>query len=129
MMVDDLGRIPMSQHLAATLARAASYADAQAHPEVTLEHLLLALVEDPDAAGVLRTTNVDLARLAGEVSIHIGQMEDRRSPDGPGQVLISRDLKRILEAAAAAAGNGREVDLDADSVFAKLKGMKQEDQE
>lgn len=33
------------------------------------------------------------------------------------------------EAAAAAAGNGREADLDADSVFAKLKGMKQDDQE
>ncbi len=31
MIVDDLGRIPMSQHLAATLARAASYADAQQH--------------------------------------------------------------------------------------------------
>lgn len=122
MMVDDLGRIPMSQHLAATLARAASYADAQAHPEVTLEHLLLALVEDPDAAGVLRTTNVDLARLAGEVSIHIGQMEDRRSPDGPGQVIISRDLKRILEAAAAAARQGRRSEINGAIVLAAIIG-------
>lgn len=33
------------------------------------------------------------------------------------------------EAQAAAAGTGREADLDADSVFAKLKGLKADDQE
>ncbi len=122
MIVDDLGRIPMSQHLAATLARAASYADAQQHPEVTLEHLLLALAEDADAAGVLRSSNVDLARLAGEVSIHIGQIETRRDPNGPAQVLISHDLKRILEAAAAAARQGRRAEINGAIVLAAIVG-------
>ncbi len=122
MMVDDLGRIPMSQHLAATLTRAASYADAQAHPEVTLEHLLLALAEDPDAAGVLLSSNVDLARLAGEVSTHIGQIEDRRSADAPSQVMISPDLKRILEAAAAAARQGRRAEINGAIVLAAIVG-------
>ncbi len=122
MIVDDLGRIPMSQHLAATLARAASYADAQQHPEVTLEHLLLALTEDSDAGGVLRSSNVDLARLAGEVSTHIGQIEDRRNPNGPAQVLISRDLKRILEAAAAAARQGRRSEINGAIVLAAIVG-------
>lgn len=122
MMVDDLGRIPMSQHLAATLTRAASYADAQSHPEVRLEHLLLALAEDPDAASVLRSSNVDLARLAGEVSIHIGQIEDRRAPDGPSQVLISPDLRRILEAAAAAARQGRRSEINGAIVLAAIVG-------
>ncbi len=78
----------MSQHLAATLARAATYADAQQHPEVTLEHLLLALAEDADAAGVLRSSNVDLARLAAEVSTHIGQIEARRDANGPPRFLF-----------------------------------------
>lgn len=122
MVVDELGRIPMSQHLAATLARAASYADAQHHPEVTLEHLLLALAEDADAAGVLRTSNVDLARLAGEVSTHIGQIEARRDPSGPPQVLISHDLKRILEAAAAAARQGRRTEINGAIVLAAIVG-------
>jgi hypothetical protein len=122
MMVDDLGRIPMSQHLAATLARAASYADAQSHPEVTLEHLLLALAEDPDAAGVLRSSNVDLARLAAEVSSHIGQIQDRRPPGGTNQVLISHDLKRILEAAAAAARQGRRSEINGAIVLAAIVG-------
>ena len=122
MIVDDLGRIPMSQHLAATLARAASYADAQQHPEVTLEHLLLALAEDSDAAGVLRSSNVDLARLAGEVSTHIGQIDARRDPNGPAQVLISHDLKRILEAAAAAARQGRRAEINGAIVLAAIVG-------
>ncbi len=122
MIVDDLGRIPMSQHLAATLARAASYADAQQHPEVTLEHLLLALAEDTDAAGVLRSSNVDLARLAGEVSTHIGQIDARRDPNGPSQVLISHDLKRILEAAAAAARQGRRAEINGAIVLAAIVG-------
>ncbi|MGZ8410958.1 MAG: Clp protease N-terminal domain-containing protein, partial [Hyphomicrobium sp.] len=122
MIVDDLGRIPMSQHLAATLARAASYADAQQHPEVTLEHLLLALAEDTDAAGVLRSSNVDLARLAGEVSTHIGQIDARRDPNGPAQVLISHDLKRILEAAAAAARQGRRAEINGAIVLAAIVG-------
>jgi hypothetical protein len=122
MIVDDLGRIPMSQHLAATLARAASYADAQQHPEVTLEHLLLALAEDADAAGVLRSSNIDLARLAGEVSTHIGQIEARRDPNGPAQVLISHDLKRILEAAAAAARQGRRAEINGAIVLAAIVG-------
>ena len=112
----------MSQHLAATLARAASYADAQQHPEVTLEHLLLALAEDQDAAGVLRSSTIDLARLAGEVSTHIGQIEDRRDPNGPAQVLISRDLKRILEAAAAAARQGRRSEINGAIVLAAIIG-------
>jgi hypothetical protein len=122
MIVDDLGRIPMSQHLAATLARAASYADAQQHPEVTLEHLLLALTEDQDAAGVLRSSNVDLARLAGEISSHIGQIAERRNPNGPAQVFISQDLKRILEAAAAAARQGRRPEINGAIVLAAIVG-------
>lgn len=122
MMVDDLGRIPMSQHLAATLARAASYADAQAHPEVTLEHLLLALAEDVDAAGVLLSSQVDLAKLAAEVSTQIGRIEDRRAPDSSAQVLISNDLRRILEAAAAAARQGRRSEINGAIVLAAIVG-------
>ena len=122
MIIDELGRIPMSQHLAATLARAASYADAQQHAEVTLEHLLLALTEDPDAAVVLRSSNVDLARLAGEVSTHIGRSDHRRDANAPAQVLISPDLKRILEAAAAAARQGRRPEINGAIVLAAIVG-------
>ncbi|MDX2308724.1 MAG: Clp protease N-terminal domain-containing protein [Hyphomicrobium sp.] len=122
MNVGELGRIPMSAQLASTLARAAGYADAQSHLEVTLEHLLLALLEDGEAGNVLRSSRVDPARLAGEVSTHIGRIEERRAPGVGGSVAISADLKRILEAAAAAARQGRRKEIDGAIVLAAIVG-------
>src|SRR5262245_15828297 len=102
MIVDELGRIPMSPFLTATLTRAADYATAQSHREVTLEHLLLALAEDPEASVVLKSSDVDIARLLSDVSGFLGRSEDRIPAGSTAGVVISQDLKRILEAAAAA---------------------------
>ena len=45
-----------------------------------LEHLLLALTEDPDAAAVLQASNVDLLRLGTDVSGYLGRLlEDMRA--------------------------------------------------
>lgn len=123
MIVDELGRIPMSPFLKATLARGADYAAAQAHREVTLEHLLLALAEDPEAGVVLKLSNVDIARLMSDVSGYLGRLEDRVEP-GQGQpaASISSDLERILKAAAAAAQQGRRREINGAIVLAAVVG-------
>ncbi len=92
MIVDELGRIPMSPFLTATLTRAAEYATTQAHREVTLEHLLLALAEDPEASVVLKSSNVDLARLTADVSDYLSHSIDRVDPSAAAQVV--RTLRR-----------------------------------
>jgi neural Wiskott-Aldrich syndrome protein len=122
MIDDELGRIPMSPFLTATLTRAADYATAQAHREVTLEHLLLALAEDPEASIVLKSSNVDIARLLSDVSGFLGRSEDRVAPESSGGVVISQDLKRILEAAAAAAQQGRRREINGAIVLAAIVG-------
>ncbi len=122
MIDDELGRIPMSPFLTATLTRAADYATAQAHREVTLEHLLLALAEDPEASVVLKSSNVDIARLLSDVSGFLGRSEDRVAPESSGGVVISQDLKRILEAAAAAAQQGRRREINGAIVLAAIVG-------
>ncbi|MCC7253000.1 MAG: Clp protease [Hyphomicrobium sp.] len=122
MIVDDLGRIPMSPYLTATLTRAADYATAQAHREVTLEHLLLALAEDPEATVVLKSSNIDLARLTAEVSDFLGHSDDRVDPASGQTVAISADLRRILEAAAAAARQGRRREINGAIVLAAIVG-------
>jgi ATP-dependent Clp protease ATP-binding subunit ClpA len=122
MIVDELGRIPMSPYLTATLTRAADYATAQAHREVTLEHLLLALVEDPEASVVLKSSNVQLARLTTEVSDFLGHSVDRVDPSEGHPVTVSQDLKRILEAAAAAAQPGRRREINGAIVLAAIVG-------
>ena len=52
-----------SRHLEETLHRAVSYANVRSHEYATLEHLLLALADDPDASNVMRACNVDLTAL------------------------------------------------------------------
>jgi ATP-dependent Clp protease ATP-binding subunit ClpA len=52
-----------SKSLEQTLHRALSFANQRSHEYATLEHLLLSLIEDRDAAGVLRACNVNLDQL------------------------------------------------------------------
>ncbi len=122
MVVAELGRIPMSANLAATLSRATDYARAQQHVEVTLEHLLLALTEDPEAGLVLAASNLDVGRLSADVSSHLGRIEERMPPDRQGQLVVSPDLRRILEAAAAAAQQGRRREINGAIVLAAVVG-------
>jgi ATP-dependent Clp protease ATP-binding subunit ClpA len=56
-----------SRNLEETLNRAVGYANQRKHEYATLEHLLLALTDDQDAASVMRACNVDLAALKRSV--------------------------------------------------------------
>jgi ATP-dependent Clp protease ATP-binding subunit ClpA len=57
----------LSRNLEKTLHRALGYANERRHEYATLEHLLLALVEDQDAIAVLRACNVDVDALRREL--------------------------------------------------------------
>ncbi|MDG2531079.1 ATP-dependent Clp protease ATP-binding subunit ClpA [Caulobacter endophyticus] len=52
-----------SRPLEESLHRAVAYANQRKHEYATLEHLLLSLTDDDDAAGVMRACDVDLAAL------------------------------------------------------------------
>ena len=52
-----------SRNLEETLHRAVAYANQRKHEYATLEHLLLALVDDDDGAQVLNACDVDLPSL------------------------------------------------------------------
>jgi ATP-dependent Clp protease ATP-binding subunit ClpA len=52
-----------SRHLEESLHRAVAYANQRKHEYATLEHLLLSLIDDEDAAAVMRACDVDLAAL------------------------------------------------------------------
>lgn len=119
-IIEEIGHIlPPSRNLADTLARAADYATQQSHPEVTLEHLLLALTEDPDAAAVMSISRIEIDQLKGDISTHLGRLEDRSA--AAGAVGISTNLRQILEASAAAA-RGRRNSIDGAIVLAAIVG-------
>jgi ATP-dependent Clp protease ATP-binding subunit ClpA len=52
-----------SRHLEESLHRAVAYANQRKHEYATLEHLLLSLIDDEDAAGVMRACDVDMGSL------------------------------------------------------------------
>src|ERR1700759_32253 len=52
-----------SRTLQETLSRAVGYANQRRHEYATLEHLLLSLTDDEDAAGVMKACDIDLPLL------------------------------------------------------------------
>jgi ATP-dependent Clp protease ATP-binding subunit clpA len=60
-----------SQGLERALHQALTYANERHHEYATLEHLLLALIDDNDAAAVMRACNVDLDELRRTVTDYI----------------------------------------------------------
>ena len=53
----------LSDNLEKTIKRSISYANDRQHEYVTLEHLLLALIDDKNARDVLNACNVDIENL------------------------------------------------------------------
>jgi hypothetical protein len=112
----------MSASLSQTLGKAKDFAREQSHRAITLEHLLLALTEDTDAAGVLRACNVDIDRLGTDVSGYLGGLlEDMRAPPDtePGP---DPELLRVVEAARQAAAQSRRRTIDGAIVLAAIVG-------
>src|SRR5262245_46931785 len=105
--VEALAWVPKSRNLAATLARAFDYAKTQGYASVALEHLLLALVSDPDASLVLQASNVDLGRLNADVSTYLAGLQERQQAAATGDPAAGEDLIRIVEYASAAAQQSR----------------------
>ena len=58
----------LSRNLEQTLHRALGLANDRRHEYATLEHLLLALAEDVDAATVLRACGVDIDKLRRDLA-------------------------------------------------------------
>src|SRR6185436_16721881 len=81
---------------------AQSLADREGHPEITPEHLLLALVEQEGGIvpEILRKMNIDPARVATTVRGELG-----RSPraHGGSQPTLSARLRQVTNAAEAEA--------------------------
>lgn len=117
----EFSQIPMSPALAATLTRASEAAATFQYAEVTLEHLLLSLCDDPDAAAVLDASRVAIGRLKSDVLGFISETRPPYPPPSQG-LAVSADVSRILEAASAAARGGRRRDISGAIVLAAIVG-------
>jgi hypothetical protein len=70
-IVDTAPGTRFSPELESTLHRALGYANQRKHQYSTLEHLLLALIEDLDASATMRACNVDLVVLKNQLANYL----------------------------------------------------------
>jgi hypothetical protein len=112
----------MSPNLSQSFGRARGFAHEQSHRALLLEHLLLALTEDPEASGVLRACNVDTDRLSTDISGYLGRLtEDMRAAPGT-EPSADAELLRVIEAARQAAQQSRRKAIDGAIVLAAIVG-------
>ena len=98
-----------SQSLEAALHRALEYANERKHEYATLEHLLLALIDDRDAAGVMRACNVDLEALRSRITEYLDTELKALEVAGPSEAQPTTGFQRVIHRAVVhVQSSGRE---------------------
>ena len=92
-----------SKNLEETLHRAIAYANQRSHEYATLEHLLLSLADDKEAAAVMKACSVDLGSLKksvtnyldGELTSLVVDDDDDAKPTAGFQRVIQRAVIHV----------------------------------
>ncbi|HKP22769.1 MAG TPA: AAA family ATPase, partial [Dongiaceae bacterium] len=90
----------LSPNLEQTLRRALAYANDRRHDYATLEHLLLALVDDQDAIAVMRACNVDVERLRRDLSDYVDNQLGNIVGTHHAEAKPTAGFQRVLQRAA-----------------------------
>ena len=90
----------LSRNLEQTLHRALSLASERRHEYATLEHLLLGLAEDTDAATVLKACGVDLDKLRSDLTEFLDKDLAGLATDRPGDPKPTAGFQRVVQRAA-----------------------------
>src|ERR1700684_110502 len=98
-----------SRSLEQSLHRALALANERHHEYATLEHLLLALVDDQDAAAVMRACNVDLDKLRRNLVAYVESELENLVTDGGEDSKPTAGFQRVIQRAVIhAQSSGRE---------------------
>ena len=90
----------LSRNLEQTLHRSLSLASERRHEYATLEHLLLGLADDTDAATVLRACGVDLDKLRTDLSEFLDKDLAGLATDRAGDPKPTAGFQRVVQRAA-----------------------------
>ena len=98
-----------SNSLEESLHRAIEYANERHHEYATLEHLLLSLLDDRDAASVMRACNVDMDRLRAKLTDFIDKELSNLVLDQDGEAQPTASFQRVIHRAVVhVQSSGRE---------------------
>jgi ATP-dependent Clp protease ATP-binding subunit ClpA len=90
----------LSPNLEQTLHRALAFANDRRHDYATLEHLLLALVDDQDAIAVMRACNVDVERLRRDLTDYVDNQLGNIVGGRNNEAKPTAGFQRVLQRAA-----------------------------
>lgn len=90
----------LSKNLEQTLHRALAIASEHRHEMATLEHLLLALIEDSDALSVLRACDVSIIHLKEDLTVFVEEELGELSSDTPVDPTPTAAFQRVVQRAA-----------------------------
>src|SRR4051795_3566594 len=88
-----------SQSLEQSLHRALAIANERHHQYATLEHLLLSLIDDSDAAAVMRACSVDLDKLRGSLVNYLETEFENLVTDGADDSKPTAGFQRVIQRA------------------------------
>ena len=89
-----------SPHLEETLHRALKEANERSHEYATLEHLLLALLDDPEAVAVLKACDVDIGVLRGQIIEYLDDDMENLKVDSDGlEATPTAGFQRVVQRA------------------------------
>ena len=90
----------LSRSLEKTLRRALALANARQHEYATLEHLLMALTDDDDAAAVLRACAVEIDRLRASLTDFLDHELTSLAVEGVVDAKPTAGFQRVIQRAA-----------------------------
>ncbi|MCB9633676.1 MAG: ATP-dependent Clp protease ATP-binding subunit ClpA [Sandaracinus sp.] len=110
----------IAKALQATLRRAFDAAAEARHEYVTLEHLLLALLDDPSAKRALAACGGNVKRLRAKLEDFIDEHAEVVPDDMPYEVQQTMAVERVLQAAAVHAISSEMKEIDGGNVLVQL---------
>jgi len=115
----------LADELRVALSRALEEASKRRHEFLTLEHVLLALLHDPDTADVLKAVGCDLAALEKDLTAFL-ESEVEKIPEGrPVEPQQTPAFQRVLQRAAFHVQNSGRDTLDGPAVLVEV--LREED--
>src|SRR5882757_4072029 len=116
-----------SQSLEQSLHRALAIANERHHQYATLEHLLLSLIDDSDAAAVMRACSVDLDKLRTSLVNYLETEFENLVTDGADDAKPTAGFQRVIQRAVIhVQSSGREEVTGANvliAIFAERPGV------
>src|SRR5438477_12229098 len=115
----------IAQELEVSLHMAFVEARQKQHEFITVEHLLLAMLDNPSAAEVLKACGVDLEELRGVLTDFINEHTPRLSPHSDADTQPTQGSQRVIQRATLHVQSSGKHEVTGANVPAAISGQQE----